>query len=406
LRVLRIIARLNIGGPARHAVILDDGLCRLGHETLLAHGVIGEHEGDLEELARSRGVNHTCIPWLGRRIRPLDDVRAFNGLLKLLWRWRPDIVHTHTAKAGALGRLAAAFYNLLHARAHRCGVVHTFHGHVFTGYFGRVGSLAVRWAERSLARLSDCVITISDAQRHDIVSRFAIAPCDLTVTIPLGLELDELLMRDPGRRGFRDALGFDSSHFVIGYVGRLVPIKSVETLVKAVALVRRTRSEVRLLIAGDGEERRELEACVRDQGLQDAVRFLGWQTDLASLYATFDLFALSSTNEGTPVSLIEAMAAGVPVVATSVGGIPDVVTDGVTGILCPPGASDALANAIEGCINDRASARKRADAARDAVASRFNASRLVRDIEVVYRQVLALKRGTAALQQRLGADVL
>ena len=166
LRVLRVIARLNVGGPARHAVILNDGLQRRGFDTLLVFGAVGPTEGSLDELARNLPVER--IPELGRRIRAWSDLRAFCRIVTLLWRWQPDIVHTHTAKAGALGRVAAVFYNTAARRARRAAVIHTFHGHVFEGYFGRFGTAAVRLIERTLARVTDRIVTISARQyrRH------------------------------------------------------------------------------------------------------------------------------------------------------------------------------------------------------------------------------------------------
>lgn len=392
LRVLRIIARLNIGGPARHTVILNEGLQRLGYETLLVYGAVGAREGSFERLAADRSLASLSIPHLGRRIKAFDDVRAFAQILRLLYRWRPDIVHTHTAKAGTLGRLAALAYNATRFRRQRCAVVHTFHGHVFSGYFGPVGSAAVQWIERILARFTDCIVTISNRQREDIVSRFRIARADQTVMVPLGLELSDLVSRTMKQRGIRARLGFDASDFVVGYVGRLVPIKDLGTLIESLALMRGARPHVRLVVVGDGEQRKQMERAVRSRNLHDAVRFLGWRDDLAAIYSALDVFVISSLNEGTPVSLIEAMAAGVPVVATAVGGVPDVVRDEVTGLLCPAGDPTALACAMTRVADDVESARARARAAREFVASQFDASRLVRDVDGLYFRVLAGKR--------------
>lgn len=393
LRVLRVIARLNVGGPARHAVILNDGLQRRGFDTLLVFGAVGPTEGSLDELARERNLPVERIPELGRRIRAWSDLRAFCRIVTLLWRWQPDIVHTHTAKAGALGRVAAVFYNTAARRARRAAVIHTFHGHVFEGYFGRFGTAAVRLIERTLARVTDRIVTISARQYDDITHRFAIAPPERVVVVPLGLELGPLLaLPDRAVRG-QDVSAGGGPDVVVGYVGRLVPIKDLKTLLQGIALVRARLPGVRLVIAGDGEERRPLQALVTELGLDGCVDFLGWRTDLAALYQRMDVFVLTSLNEGTPVSLIEAMAAGVPVIASAVGGVPDVIDDGVTGVLIRPGEPEALASAIVDAVTLRDRAFQMAGRARLSVRERFDSARLIQDAEAMYRQTLMELRG-------------
>ena len=392
LRVLRLIARLNVGGPARHAVILNDGLRQRGFETLLVHGSPGPGEGSLDDLARDRDLPTIHIPELGRRISILSDVRAFARIVALLWRWQPDIVHTHTAKAGTLGRIAALFYNVAARRSRRCVVIHTFHGHVLEGYFGRLGSLLVRWVERTLGFFTDRVVTISARQREDITRKFAIVPPTKVAVVPLGLELGELLAlaeRPPGPR-------VPLEHVVLGYVGRLVPIKDLGTLVRGVAQARLRIPGLELVLAGDGEERASLEALVTRLGLGAHVAFLGWRSDLPALYGGMDLFVLTSLNEGTPVSLIEAMAAGVPVVATAVGGVPDVIEDGVSGVLIPPREPEAVAAAITDALLRPGRAACMAARARSVVRERFHSVRLVQETETMYRQaVLQSRRGVA-----------
>ena len=393
LRVLRLIARLNVGGPARHVILLDEGLRKRGFDTLLVHGSVGAAERSLESLAVERAVPTRYVPRFGRAISLRDDVLAFGTILMLMWRWRPDIVHTHTAKAGALGRLAAFLFNLSRRRGKRCAVLHTFHGQVFAGYFGAVGSALVRTTERALALLTDRIVTISPTQRDDITSRFAVADAAKVVVIPIGLELNTLLARPPEWRGMREALGYNARDYVIGYVGRLVPIKDVVTLLHGIAILIDVLPQLRLVVAGDGEERPLLAALVRKLGLSEQVRFLGWHGDLPSLYAAMDLFVLTSINEGTPVSLIEAMAAGVPSIATAVGGVPDVLEDGMTGVLIPPRNPGAVAAAIKHAVTNTAGSSAMAIRARARVAERFSAGRLVQEVDLTYRDVLARKRG-------------
>ena len=207
MKILRVIARLNVGGPARHVVLLDRGLRARGHDTRLVHGSLAPFEASLEHLAVEAGLPTTHIVELGRRISPMSDLRAFTELLRLVFREAPDVIHTHTAKAGTLGRLAAGLFNITRPRRRRCLVVHTFHGHVLTGYFRPATNVAVRLAERTLARITDRVVTISPAQRADIVTRFRIAAAARTVVVPLGLDLAHLARIDPRAPDLRRQFG-------------------------------------------------------------------------------------------------------------------------------------------------------------------------------------------------------
>lgn len=395
LRVLRVIARLNIGGPARHVLLLDRGLRARGHRTLLVHGSVDEGEASLESLVDTYSVHAHRIPQLGRRIHLLDDFRAFARLLAIVFRERPDVVHTHTAKAGTLGRLAALAFNVTRSRRRRAAVVHTFHGHVLDGYFSPVMNHLVRLAERRLARVTDRIITISPRQRLDIVERFAVAPAARTSVVPLGLDLDALLRLERGAPEWRERLAIPPGAFVVGYVGRLVPIKDPLTLLRATATAARHVPNLQLLIAGDGPLRPAMERAVVELGMTAVVRFAGWIDDLPGLYATMDVCALSSLNEGTPVALIEAMAAGLPVVATSVGGVPDLVEDERTGLLVPSRDPEALAEALLRLAARPDERRSFGAAARARVAERYSASRLVDDVEKLYIEALRDRRGKA-----------
>ena len=402
LRVLRLIARLNVGGPALHTVILNDGLRRRGFQTLLVHGSVGAGEASLDELARDRALPVVHIPDLGRRISFLGDVRAFAQILALLWRWQPDVLHTHTAKGGTLGRIASLFYNTAARRSRRCAVIHTFHGHVLEGYFGRLGSFVVRLIERTLARVTDRIVTISARQCDDITRRFAIAPAGKVVVVPLGLELARLLALPERSARPRGQEEIQARRVVVGYVGRLVPIKDLATLVRGVGHARVRVPQIRLVIAGDGQERAALETLVTQLGLNEHVEFLGWRRDLAALYGGMDLFVLTSLNEGTPVSLIEAMAAGVPAIATAVGGVPDVIEDGVSGALIPPRQPEELADAIVQAVLQPEQAQRMAARARLMVRDRFDSARLVQEVEAIYRQtVLEARAVRSAVPPRI-----
>lgn len=392
MKILRVIARLNVGGPARHVVLLDRGLRARGHETRLVHGSLAPGEASLEHLAVDSGLPTTKILELGRRVSPVSDLRAFGQLLRLVFREAPDVIHTHTAKAGTLGRLAAGLFNATRARPRRCLVVHTFHGHVLTGYFHPAMNVAVRLTERTLATMTDRVVTISPAQRDDIVNRFRVAPAARTTMIPLGLDLAPLARLDAAAPQLREQLGIPARAPVIGYVGRFVPIKDLPTLVDAFGRVVREVPDAVLLMVGDGPVRPRIESLAATLGLQSQVRCLGWMEDLAPLYATIDICVLSSLNEGTPVAVIEAMAAAKAVVATTVGGIADVVEHERTGLLVPPGDPGALAAAIARLAVDPGARARMGAAGRQAVVTRFSHERLVEDVDRLYAGALAEKR--------------
>lgn len=391
MRVVRIIARLNVGGPARHVTLLNAGLEARGHDAVLMFGELDAGEASLESLARASGIRLACEPHLGRSIVPTSDLRAFVSLLRLLFRERPDVVHTHTAKAGALGRAAALVYNVTRRRRARALVVHTFHGHVFEGYFSPAMNSIVRAIERMLAVASDVIVTISPRQRHDIVDRFAVAPAQKTVVVPLGLDLDTLLGLD--RDGARPSTYGRADELVVGYAGRMVPVKDVPTLLTAFATAQAAVPSLRLVLAGDGPGRPAAEALAATLGISDRITWAGWISNLAEFYAALDIFALSSVNEGTPVAAIEAMAASLPVVSTAVGGVPDVVQHGASGLLAPSGDANALADAIIQLARDADLRRTMGRTGRERALVHYSHRRLVDDMEALYVSRLARKRG-------------
>jgi glycosyltransferase involved in cell wall biosynthesis len=393
MRVLRIIARLNVGGPARHVALLNAGLDARGHQTLLLYGALDEGEASMEAAARAAGIAMAQEPSLGRAVSAASDAAAFRAVLRHMFRFQPDVVHTHTAKAGTLGRSAALVYNITRRRRGKALVVHTFHGHVFEGYFSPLTSRLVQATERALARITDRIIAISPRQRHDIVDRFHIAPASKTWVVPLGLDLDALLTLSPGGPDLRAAIGAAADDIVVGYAGRLVPVKDLPTLLRAFASAWRAVPSLRLVLGGDGPLREELTALASALGVASRVQFLGWIEDLPRFYATLDLFALSSINEGTPVAVIEAMAAGRAVAATNVGGVPDVVEPGTTGMLVPSGDVNALAAALIDLASDRSRRQDLGKEGRRRAAARYSHLRLVDDIETLYVKALREKRG-------------
>jgi glycosyltransferase involved in cell wall biosynthesis len=354
IKVLRVIARLNIGGPAIHSILLTRYLDSLDYKTLLVAGQVGLEEGDMSYLAEAEGVKPVIISKLGRRLKFLDDLIAFVRLLQLFMNFRPHIVHTHTAKAGALGRVAAGVYNLiqgikfrfrsksqvLHAEQtadsksqntdKECKVVHTFHGHVLRGYFSPFKSSLFRFVERILAKLTDVIVVVSEQQKHELVTSLGIGIQKQYAVVPLGFELTSFGQCSRSKHKFSKSLGFAENRVrLVGIVGRLTPIKNHHLFLEAARLVTNIYGDdnTRFLIVGDGELRADLENVTEQLALVDQVIFTGWIRDLPSLYADLDILALTSNNEGTPVAVIEAMAAGVPVVATDVGGVRELISD-------------------------------------------------------------------------------
>jgi glycosyltransferase involved in cell wall biosynthesis len=294
----------------------------------------------------------------------------------------PEIVHTHLAKAGALGRFAAR-------RAGVPLIIHTYHGHVLEGYFSTPMSRALLAAERRLARLSDALIAVSDAVRDDLMALRVGRPEQWRV-IPVGLNLDGLLHDDPDQANARRALRLPDSGPVVAIVGRLAPIKDHRTFLAAAAMIAHERADVTFVVAGDGASRRELEASAR-RLLGERCRFVGWVMDLPRLYAAVDVIVLTSQNEGTPVALIEAGAAGKPVVSTRVGGVPDVVLHGRTGLLASAGDVSAIAKLVLRVLGNRDEAAAMGAAAREWVRSRFVLDRLVDDLADLYAGLLDRK---------------
>jgi glycosyltransferase involved in cell wall biosynthesis len=347
----------------------------------LATGVTAPHEGDFLELAREHGVEPVVVSALGREVSPADDAVALANLVRLVRATRPDVVHTHMAKAGTLGRLAAAVCRVPL-------IVHTYHGHVFHGYFGPAKTQVFLTIERALARLTHRIVVVGERQRDEIAS-FGVASKDKLLPIPLGLELDRFLTAEPG--GLRRELGLAADVPLVGIVARLVPIKAHEDFLHAARLVLSQRPEAQFLIVGDGERRAELERLVDGLGLRGSVRFLGWRRDLERVYADLDVVALASRNEGSPVALIEALAAARPVVSTAVGGVPEVVVDGQTGVLVPPSDPAALAQAIGRLLGDPRYAAGLGAAGRRHVYPRYSARRLVDDMQALYLRELAAR---------------
>lgn len=383
IRIARVIARLNVGGPAWHAILLSAGLDRTRFSTTLITGRVGRHEGDLSEAARARGVEPLVIRELGRAIHPMRDLVALVKLVRTFRRLRPDVVHTHTAKAGTLGRLAALLSGVP-------ATIHTFHGHVLEGYFSLTATRLFLGIERALARRTDRIITVSPRLSLAILAMGIGRPGQVEA-VPLGLELDRFREARPDTIRLRAALGLPDGAPLLGSVGRLVPIKDHPTLFEALALLGTEGHPPHLVVVGDGEEREELRRLAGRLNLAARIHFLGWRHDLETILGGLDVVICSSRNEGTPVALIEAMAAGVPVLSTDVGGVGDLVVHGETGWLVPPGDPPAMAQGVRRLLADPEFRARLAAAAQVVALERHDAKGLIHRMETLYEGLMAGK---------------
>ncbi|MDX6409361.1 MAG: hypothetical protein QOE13_2432 [Gaiellaceae bacterium] len=385
MKIVRVIARLNMGGPALHVAYLTEGLTKRGYETTLVAGSLARGEDSMAFVADAHGVEIVQIEELGREISPLRDLLATIRLARLIRKERPQILHTHTAKAGTVGRVAA---RLAGSRRPPI-VVHTFHGHVLRGYFGPLRTLFFRLLERWLAAGTTALIAVSPQVRDDLVA-LGVAPKERFVVIRLGIELDERVAADRnGRDDSRRYLGIPGERFAVGWIGRMTAVKRTDDVLIAFKGLRESGIDAVLCLVGDGPDRRHLEARAHELGVAKDTMFLGYQEDVAQFYAAFDALVLPSGNEGTPVSVIEALAAELPVVATRVGGVPDVVRDGEDGFLVEAGATDDLAERLGRLARDPALRARMGKKGRERVLPRYAVERLVDDVDELYRSLLS-----------------
>lgn len=408
VRIIRIIARLNVGGPAKHVVWLTAGLQDAGYHSLLVAGSVPTGEEDMSYFAARHGVTPLYFPEMSREISWKDAVMIWK-LFRLFRRERPDIVHTHTAKAGTVGRVAGFIYrwftlSTLLGRPRACKFVHTYHGHVFHSYYGRGRTRMFVAIERLLAKLiTDRLIVVSEQQGAEIGDKFHVGRQSQINVIPLGLDLEVFAGHSSRRARFRRELGIDDETILVGIVGRLTEIKNHQMFLKSVARLKanhtvgQTPNAVRFVVIGDGSLRQALDRQTKSLGLEDDVIFAGGRKDPEYFYPALDVVALTSRNEGTPLTLIEAMANARPVVATSVGGVVDLVGEVIEdgpyqicgrGISVRPEDEEAFASALGRIIGDRVLQQELGKRGREFVERNYPKERLLADIKGLYNQLL------------------
>ncbi|MEZ4739274.1 MAG: glycosyltransferase [Flavobacteriales bacterium] len=405
-RILRIINRFNLGGPTHNAAYLTRYLPD-DYETLLVGGSQEATEEGSQHILSSMGVKPLILPELQREVAPWRDRGAYTRIKQLIKEFKPDIVHTHAAKAGAVGRMAAADQNVK-------AIVHTFHGHVFHSYFGPVRTALYKNIERFLARRSSRIVAISDKQKSELVDEHRITTEEKVSVIPLGFDLSRFQEDQAAKRAlFRRVYGVAEDEIAIGIVGRLVPIKNHDLFLDVIARVsQRTGRRIRAFIVGDGEERERLQQRVNELGMSQVqgpyfnghgfghgvngkpmvanatITFTSWIKEVDIVNAGVDIIMLTSLNEGTPVSLIEAQAANRPVITTRVGGIENVVLQDRTALLSASGDAEGLEMHLIRLIENDALRESFGAGGWNHVRDRFHYTRLVEDTDMLYRSLL------------------
>jgi glycosyltransferase involved in cell wall biosynthesis len=386
IRVLRIINRFNIGGPTYNATFLTKFLSD-DFETLLIGGLPEPDESDSLHIPQEYGIQPLLIPELKRTPNPFDDRKAYRRIKKIIEEFKPHIVHTHASKAGALGRKAAFSLKVP-------VVVHTFHGHVFHSYFGPIKTAIFKTIERGLAKKSDGIIAISSLQKNELVNIHKISNASKVKVISLGFNLSKYHEAVSRRKELRSNLNLTDDEVAIAIVGRLAPIKNHKMFLEAIEMVAdKTNKKIVVFIVGDGAERENIELKIQSISKKDSCRIVmtSWITDIASFNAAIDIICLTSNNEGTPVSLIEAQAANIPIVATDVGGVRDVVLSDETAFLVAKNDTSSFAEKLLCLIEDEKIRQKMSQNGWNFVKANFDYTSLVENMELYYRELLKNK---------------
>ncbi|HQI50131.1 MAG TPA: glycosyltransferase [bacterium] len=389
LKIIRLQSRICIGGPAIHMEMLARFLPVDKYETILVGGMVEEHERDKSGDFREKNIQIIVLDRMKREVGIWSDLKSLLQFYRILRQERPDIVCTHTAKAGAIGRVAAFL-------ARVPVIVHTFHGHVFNNYFGKIKTRIFILIERALAMISDQVITISPEQYRDITATYRIASPGKVSMIRLGLDL-EPLRNLPHSDVLRRSLDLPEGSILMGFIGRLVPIKNLGMALHVLERLLLENQAYHLCIAGDGPEKAQWHQYSEEKGLTEHVHFLGWVERIAYILSGIDILILTSRNEGTPIAVIEAMASRVPVIATAVGGVPDLIQNERTGFTVPSDDVEAMVRYITRVTQAPESLGDLKKAAEEEIYAKYEYHHLVREIDQLYSRLYFNK--TRHLQQ-------
>jgi len=391
-KVLRIINRFNIGGPTFNAAYLSKYLPS-NYETLLIGGEKEDHEESSMHVLHELGLQPLIIPEMRRSINPLNDYFVYRKLKNIIEEFKPDIVHTHAAKAGTIGRLAA--YN-----AKVPVILHTFHGHVFHSYFNKAKTSVFKNIERNLAAKSTKIIAISERQKYELGTIHRICAPEKIEVVPLGFDLSRFQENyEAKRKSFRAQYNIADDEIAVGIIGRIVPIKNHEMFIRAWKSASvKTSKKIRAFVIGDGEDRTKVENLAKELGIsvcsqnfeksECSLTFTSWIKEIDFVNAGLDIVALCSLNEGTPVSLIEAQAANNPVLSTKVGGVENIVIEGKTGLLCEVGDLEKYSAQLLELLENDELRTKMQQAGWESVKEKFHYTRLVKDIDKLYSSLL------------------
>ncbi len=426
MKLIRIIARLNVGGPAKHVVWLTAGLRAPEWESILVAGRVPPEEEDMGYFATEQGVNPLFVTEMSREISLQDAVTVWK-LFCLFLRERPDVIHTHTAKAGTVGRVAGLLYRWLTpgmfvGRPRKCCFVHTYHGHIFHGYYGRFKTGVFLLIERMLARLvTDRIVVVSEQQRRAIHETFGVGRPQQLAVIPLGLDLEVFSGWKGRASNFRQELGIADDEILVGIVGRLTEIKNHDLFLQAVSLFKETEAarqfKVRFVVIGDGSLKTRLESQAFALGLDSDIIFAGNRKDPEDFYPALDVVALTSNNEGTPLTLIEAMANARAVIATAVGGVVDLLGNASSsaqtgpyavchrGLSVQPGNAAAFAAGLCRLVVDRKLRDEIGARGLQYVEEKHSRQRLLDDVRALYSELLPVTTtSTSARPSRTALD--
>jgi glycosyltransferase involved in cell wall biosynthesis len=384
-KVLRIINRFNLGGPTFNAAYLTKYLAP-EYETLLIGGLKEEHEESSEFIVKELGVNFKILPEMRRSINFFNDLKAYNAIKKIIKDFKPDIVHTHAAKAGALGRRAAYYLDVP-------VIIHTFHGHVFHSYFNKYKTEVFKAIERDLAKKSTRIIAISEIQKYELTSIHNICPPEKVEVIPLGFDLTKFHLDNEIKRSkFREEYKLRDDEIAIGIIGRLAPVKNHKLFINALKYLKDNSSgRFKAFIIGDGDELNNIKSHAKDLGLDSEITFTSWIKQIDYAIAGMDIIAMTSLNEGTPVSLIEAQAANKPIVSTNVGGIENVVIPNKTALLSDVNDEKTFSENLLMLVENETLRKELSISGWEHVESKFHYTRLVSDTKKIYDQLLDTK---------------
>ncbi len=382
-KVLHIITRLDKGGSAENTFLTITGLDQTNYDITLMSGPVDNPEQERGRQIEDHGIKYKYVPELVRNLHIINDLKTLFKTYGFLRREGFDIVHTHTSKAGLLGRLAARIAKVPI-------IIHKPHGHVFFGYFGRLKTKIFILLEKIASHAADKIITLTNREKDDYI-KYRIAPEDKFTVIYSGVELNNFKESTSSEiQKCKNELGIPENSYIVGTAGRLVPVKGPEFLIEAAKLIILKYPNTFFIFAGDGYLRQNLEKQALELGIENNIIFTGWRDDVAKVVSIYDIFVLSSLNEGMGRVLVEAMALGKPIVASDIGGIPDLVTHGRNGFLVTPKNPEQLANYIQILLEDKEKREKMGQAGKETAVN-FSKEIMVERITELYKELITQK---------------